>query len=370
MKRNLGIIFGGRSGEHEVSLQSARSIAGAVNRSTFNIFLIAVDKKGNWYLANEDDYLLNPDDPAAIQLQVREKQQIALVPFNNSNQLIQLSSGKVLGSLDVAFPIIHGTFGEDGGLQGYFSMLNLPYVGADITGSAVAMDKLVAKKLLIQSGIPVADFVLSTVNADIKSLINKAEEKFDYPVFIKPACSGSSVGVYKASDADELEKSITNALKYDNQVLIEEAIEGREIECAILGNDELIASVPGEIIPKHSFYSYEAKYIDSEGARLEMPAQISEGMAHQVKELARKSYKALACSGMARVDMFLTSDDRLILNEINTLPGFTKISMYPKLMELTGISYSELIDRLVVLAIEKHEQREDYLKHILTASAF
>jgi D-alanine-D-alanine ligase len=370
MKTKLGIIFGGRSGEHEVSLQSARSIANAINRKRFDLYLIAVDKQGNWYLADEDTYLNNPDDPANIELNIGKEQQIALIPDNNSNKIIQLSTGNELGYIDVAFPIIHGTFGEDGGLQGYFSILNIPYVGADITGSAIAMDKLIAKELLIYSGIAVADYLVVTNKSDIKNFISEVTDKFDFPVFIKPACSGSSVGVFKAESNEKLERSITEALKFDSRVLIEEAINGREIECAILGNDDLIASVPGEIIPKHAFYSYEAKYIDAEGASLEMPANIPEDIKSRVKEFALKSYKALFCKGMARVDMFLTENGDLILNEINTLPGFTKISMYPKLMELSGINYSELIDRLVDLAIEQHKKRETQLQHILSASAF
>ncbi len=370
MKKNLGIIFGGRSGEHEVSLQSARSIANAVNREHFDIFLIAVDKQGSWYLASEDDYLINPDDPAGIQLNLRSDQQIAIIPDSNSNRILQLSTGNDLGSLDVVFPIIHGTFGEDGGLQGFFSILNIPYVGADITGSAVAMDKLVAKKLLLQSGIPVADYFVATKTTDLNSLSIEIEEKFGYPVFVKPVCSGSSVGVFKAFSKKELEKSVTEAIKFDDRILIEEAIEGREIECAILGNDDLLASVPGEIIPKHAFYSYEAKYIDAEGARLEMPANIPDDISLEVKEFAIESYKTLLCKGMARVDMFLTEEGKLVLNEINTLPGFTKISMYPKLIELTGIPYPDLIDRLVELAIDLHNQREKQLQYILSASAY
>lgn len=370
MKQNLGLIFGGRSGEHEVSLQSAQSIAKAVNKERYNIYLIAVDKKGDWYLADKENYLKNPNDPAIIELHVKAEQQIAIIPYNNSNRIIQLSTGKHLGHLDVAFPIIHGTFGEDGGLQGFFSILNIPCVGADIAGSAIAMDKLIAKQLLVQAGISVADYLVATERTDISELAIAVEEKIGYPVFIKPACSGSSVGVFKATSLEELKNFVTQALKFDNQVLIEETIDGREIECAILGNEELFASVPGEIIPRHSFYSYEAKYIDAEGASLEMPADIPEDIVTRVKDFARQSYKALFCKGMARVDMFLTKKGNLILNEINTLPGFTKISMYPKLMEISGISYSELIDRLVDLAIEQHKQRELHLQHILSLSNF
>jgi D-alanine-D-alanine ligase len=370
MKLNLGLLFGGRSGEHEVSLQSARSIACAVNRDKFNLLLLAIDKDGNWFMVDESDYLHNADDPKNISLNVKKEQQISLIPKDNSNTIIRLSDGKELVSPDVLFPIIHGTFGEDGSLQGFCSMLNLPYVGADVLGSSVGMDKLIAKKLLLQAGIPVADYVIAEGKGKIDMAVKETSGKLSYPVFVKPVRSGSSVGVYKAQNEPELKEAINKALRFDKKVLIEESIEGREIECAVLGNDELMASQPGEIIPRHSFYSYEAKYIDSEGASLEMPANIPRDVVKKVQSLAKQAYKVLSCSGMARVDMFLTSSGNLILNEINTLPGFTKISMYPKLMELSGIPYSELIDRLVALSRERHKQQETYLKNVLSEESY
>ena len=370
MKLNLGLLFGGRSGEHEVSLQSAQSIANTVNREKYNLYLIAVDKSGNWYLADEDNYLNDSDDPSAISLNVNSGQQVALIPDKNSNALLRLSDGKKIVAFDVVFPIIHGTFGEDGSLQGYMAILNIPCVGADVLGSAVGMDKLVAKELLIGAGIAVAGYVLAGSGGDLDQTIQESEKRLRYPVFVKPACSGSSVGVNKASNRKELKDSIKKALGFDRRILIEEAIEGREIECAILGNEELVASLPGEIIPRHEFYSYEAKYIDADGAKLELPAKIPSDLATKVQELAKKAYKVLSCSGMARVDMFLKSDGVLILNEINTLPGFTKISMYPKLMELSGIAYTELIDHLIDLALERHKQQEQFLRNILLERSY
>ncbi len=370
MKLNLGLIFGGRSGEHEVSLQSAKSITNAVNRDRFNLYLIAIDKQGNWFLADESDYLVNADDPKNICLHVKPDQQIAIIPSDNTNKLIGLSDGKDLGKLDVIFPIIHGTFGEDGSLQGFCSMLNLPCVGADVLGSSVGMDKLIAKQLLIQAGIPVARYLVAEEKNNPDKVVGDAINYFDFPVFVKPVCSGSSVGVYKAHNKEELGDSIRKALRFDKRVLIEEAVEGREIECSILGNDDLIASVPGEIIPRHSFYSYEAKYIDVEGAILEMPAKISDDIAVKVQTIAKKAFKTLACSGMARVDMFLRSSGEIVLNEINTLPGFTRISMYPKLLQLSGIPYPELIERLVDLAVEKHKLQDTHLKNILSESSY
>lgn len=370
MKRKLGLIFGGRSGEHEVSLQSARSIAGALDREKFELFLLAIDKQGNWYLADEADYLANADDPAKIALSVKEEQRIALVPRNGSNAIINLARGEERGTLDVAFPIVHGTFGEDGSLQGMMAMLNIPCVGADVMGSSLGMDKVLAKEVLIRAGVPVADYILAETNSKPDEIKKQVSQKFAYPVFVKPSCSGSSVGVVKVEGEEELIPAIEKALSYDRQVLIEESIVGREIECAILGNEELFASVPGEIIPRHSFYSYEAKYIDAEGAKLELPARISDAVKVRVQEMAKKTYKALACCGLARVDMFLTQDEQLILNEINTLPGFTRISMYPKLMDLSGIPYTELITRLADLAVVRHAQREQHLKNVLSAGSY
>ena len=370
MKINLGLIFGGRSGEHEVSLQSAKSIAAAVNKDKYNLHLIAIDKSGNWYLADPKSYLENADDPKNIRLKVLPEQQIAIIPIDNSNQILRLSDGKQMGNLDVVFPIVHGTFGEDGSMQGYFDILNLPCVGANVLGSAVGMDKLLSKKLLISENIAVADWLVVDKDSDIASQAQEAAKKFGFPVFVKPVCSGSSVGVYKADNLAELEESIVKALKYDSGVLIEKAIIGREIECSVLGNDKLIASIPGEVIPAHSFYSYEAKYLDANGAKLDMPAKLPKAVAEQVKELAKKAYKALSCTGMARVDMFLTENGELFLNEINTLPGFTKISMYPKLLDLSGIPYPELIDRLVSLAIEQHKVREENLENVLKAATY
>jgi D-alanine-D-alanine ligase len=369
-KLNLGLLFGGRSGEHEVSLQSARSIASALDRDKFNLYLIALDKEGRWYLADESEYLENADDPSVISLKVTKDQQVAIIPGENGNVVFNLAQKKDIVSLDVAFPIIHGTFGEDGSLQGYMAMMNIPCVGADVLGSSVGMDKVLGKDLLIRAGVPVADYIVADESSDPEETRNEVEIKFTYPVFVKPSCSGSSVGVIKVEQGEQLMPAVKKALSYDSRVLIEEAIAGREIECAVLGNENLIASIPGEIIPTHSFYSYEAKYIDEKGARLELPANISEEIQQKVKELAKKTYKALSCSGMARVDMFLTTEGELILNEINTLPGFTMISMYPKLMELSGIPYTELLTRLVDLAIQRHKKKEDQLRNVLSAGSY
>jgi len=370
MKLNLGLLFGGRSGEHEVSLQSAKSIAGAVDRNKYNLFLIALDKQGDWYLANEYDYLLNEDDPAKIALNPKSLKQVAIIPSQGSNELVFRKNCKTICSLDVVFPIIHGTFGEDGSLQGFMSMMNIPCVGADILGSAVGMDKIVAKQLLEHECIRVAKYLVADKDSDLKALAKNAEERFGFPLFVKPSCSGSSVGVYKAEDPEVLIISIKKALAFDRRVLIEEAIKGRELECAILGNIQLKASVPGEIIPQNDFYSYEAKYINGEAAKLELPAKLNEEEVERIQKTAVAAYRALSCSGMARVDMFLTAEGELVMNEINTLPGFTKISMYPKMMELSGVSFQDLINRLVELAIARHREQYVFLENVLGSSSY
>lgn len=367
MKRNLAIIFGGRSGEHEVSLQSARAIMAAVDRLKFNVMPVAIDKSGNWYLCDESRYLDHADDPAKISLVVNDSLRIALIPHNGGHKLIKLINGDELHTPDVVFPIIHGTFGEDGALQGYLAMLNIPYVGADILGSSVGMDKIIAKQLLEHHEIPVAPYRIAHRTTDRDQLRKEVEDNLGYPVFVKPSCSGSSVGVYKVESPDELNTAVEKALAFDRRVLIEKAIAGREIECAVLGNEDLKISVPGEVIPRHAFYSYEAKYIDAEGARLDYPADLSEEEILRVQELSVRTYKALSCCGMARVDMFLQKDGALILNEINTLPGFTRISMYPKLMALSGLDFGKLIDRLVDLAMERHQEQAGFLSNILSA---
>ena len=367
MKLRVGIVFGGQSAEHEVSLQSGQSIIQAIDQDKYELFLIGIAKNGNWYLLPEEGFLEHADDPDNIRLVTHPDWQIALIPHEGGNRIVHLSSAEMGQSLDVVFSIIHGTFGEDGGLQGYFNILNLAFVGADILGASVGMDKDTAKQILIQHNIPVADFVCYHRRDFEEKELDAAIEKLGLPLFIKPSSSGSSIGVKKACDKEELCEAIKFAFQYDDKVLVEEFVQGREIECSVLGNEELRASLPGEIIPQHEFYSYEAKYIDSEGALLVIPAELPENISNKVGERAKQVFEALNCKGLARVDFFLTEDNRIILNEINTLPGFTKISMYPKLWGVTGLSYPDLIDELIRLAIERHEHKKETLKNILLA---
>lgn len=350
-KLTVGIIFGGKSAEHEVSLQSAKNIVDAIDRTKFNILLIGIDKEGNWNQYKESSYLVNEDDPKKISLHEINK------PISLSLDQLTKKNG-VLSEVDVVFPIIHGTLGEDGSLQGMLEMLDLPYVGPNVLSSSICMDKDIAKKLLQLSGIKVAKGIVVTRNDKSSLRYEEVEKELGSTLFIKPANQGSSVGVSKVSSEEEFIKGIEEAFLYDHKLVIEEAIKGREIEISVLGNEEPMASLPGEILPKTEFYSYESKYIDEKGAKLDMPAKVSDSLTKRLQAEAVKAFKALQCEGLARVDFFVTEDEEIYVNELNTLPGFTKISMYPQLWEISGIPYTELITRLLKLAIERHERNK------------
>ncbi|MBP2079548.1 D-alanine-D-alanine ligase [Oceanobacillus polygoni] len=361
MKKKIGLLFGGKSAEHEVSLQSAKNVMEAIDPSKYDVVLIGIDKSGKWHLNDASHFLLNSEDPKLIALNKTNKG-IAVVPGETENQLVNTEGMEALGQLDVIFPILHGTLGEDGSVQGMLRMANIPFVGSNVLGSAISMDKDIAKRLLRDAGLKVANSYTYTRTRASKSSISfdEIKQQLNLPLFIKPANQGSSVGVSKVHTQEEFEKGIESAFNYDHKILIEEAIQGREIECSVLGNENPIASIPGEIVATADFYSYEAKYIDENGAALEIPAKLSEDVTKQIQEVAIKAFKALNCEGMARVDVFLTKNNEIIINEINTIPGFTKISMYPKLWELSGIPYSQLIDELINLALERH-QRDSFL---------
>lgn len=353
-KIRVGLIFGGRSGEHEVSLQSAKSIYEALDKSKYEVVLIGIDKQGVWRLGEASTYLLNATDPKLIKLNQSAPPVIPVVD-QEPGALVEAKTGRRLGPIDVFFPIAHGTYGEDGSLQGLLRLLGKPYVGADVLGSAVGMDKDVMKRLLRQAGLPCARWL--TVRAHERDRVSweKVVEDLGCPVFVKPANLGSSVGISKVDNAAALESALDEAFRYDRKVLVEEYVRGREVECSVLGNENPVASLPGEVIPQRDFYSYEAKYIDENGAILEIPARLDEQTVRRVQDLAVKAFRTLECSGMARVDFFLKPDGELIINEINTLPGFTRISMYPKLWEVSGLPYAKLLDKLIELAIERHE---------------
>lgn len=359
-KINVGILFGGKSTEHEVSLQSAKNIIDAIDKDKYDVTLIGIDKTGQWHLHDKSQFLLNCNDPKYIALNKTDKN-VVLAPGNDNQQLFRIANTGAGSTVDVVFPVLHGPFGEDGTVQGLLKLANIPFVGAGVLGSAVGMDKDVAKRLLRDAGIPIAKFLVFHKWDEAKPSFAEVSRHLGLPLFIKPANAGSSVGVSKVKEEAQFNAAVAKAFAFDNKILIEEFIEGREVECAVLGNEAPIASKVGEIIAQQEFYSYEAKYIDENGASLEIPAKIPAETMEKIQATAIKAFQALCCEGMARVDFFLTSDNRVVVNEINTIPGFTKISMYPKLWEISGISYSVLIDRLIQLALDKYG-REQQLK--------
>jgi D-alanine-D-alanine ligase len=356
-KIRVGVLFGGRSAEHEVSLQSAKNIIEAIDRDKYDVILIGIDREGQWYLNESSHFLLNADDPAHIAMN-HGNITLAMIPGSASEQIIPVERGKSIGELDVIFPVLHGPYGEDGTVQGLLRMADIPFVGADVLGSAVSMDKDVMKRLLHEAAIPQAKFISFTYYDRESIHFDKVDSVTGIPCFVKPVNLGSSVGISKVHNQEEFEPALNKAFEFDDKIIIEQFIKGREIECSVLGNEKPIASLPGEVIPSHEFYSYEAKYLDEKGARLKIPANLTEEMIKKVQNLAISTFKVLNCEGMARVDFFLNENDQLYVNELNSIPGFTKISMYPKLWEASGISYPELIDRLIQLAIERHERRK------------
>lgn len=356
-KIRIGLLFGGRTGEHEVSLQSAKSIYDALDKERYDIVPIGIDKQGQWRLGSGAHFLLNTENPRLIKLNDSTKPVTAVIT-NNQTELIETSTHTSQGKIDIFFSIIHGTYGEDGSLQGLFEILGTPYVGAGVLGSAIGMDKDVMKRLLIAGGLPVARYrALSARLAAEPNNQHKIIEELGLPLFVKPANAGSSVGITKVKNTQDLSAAVVVASHYDTKIIFEEAVTGRELECAVLGNQHPEASLAGEIVPTHEFYSYEAKYIDEHGAALTIPANISKETLNELQTLAVQAFQILECAGMARVDFFLKSNGELIVNEINTLPGFTKISMYPKLWAASGLPYPKLLDRLIELALERHAEK-------------
>lgn len=352
-KIRVGILFGGKSVEHEVSLQSARNVIDALDADRYQAVPIGIDKEGRWHLNESTNFLLEADDPQSIRLR-RTDSNVSLAPWQDAGRLRALEKGSPLPALDVVFPILHGPLGEDGTVQGLLRLANLPFVGAGVLGSAVGMDKEVAKRLLREAGIPIARFETLYKGSGLPAYA-QLRERLGSTLFIKPANSGSSVGVHRVEDSRQFEKALQDAFRFDRKVLVEEAVVGREIECAVLGNEKPQASIPGEVIPSHGFYSYQAKYIDENGAALEIPASLPEPVARRVRQLSVRAFQVLCCEGLARVDFFVR-DDQVLVNELNTMPGFTRISMYPKLWEASGVPYSELIGRLIELALERAER--------------
>jgi D-alanine-D-alanine ligase len=397
-KLRVGILFGGRSGEHEVSLLSAASVLNAIDKDKYEVVPIGITKDGRWLTAEHAENLLtgklmleprnlragDPETTSPAAVLARGEAVVVppepvhrhsgLVPFQTDAGLLRRSSDRAI-NVDVIFPVLHGTFGEDGTIQGLLELADIPYVGAGVLGSAAGMDKDIMKSLFIAAGIPIVKHVtilrsawqLDSKKNSSKKVRKLIESKLSYPMFVKPANLGSSVGISKAHNRKELGPAIEEAAKFDRKIVIEQGVGGkkdkaREIECSVLGNDEPAASVPGEIVPSKEFYDYAAKYVD-EGSQLIIPAKLTKAETKKVQELAIAAFRAVDCSGLARVDFLMdpgppSKTRKIYLNEINTMPGFTAISMYPKLWAASGLAYADLIDRLIQLGIERHEDKK------------
>ncbi|MBK8956317.1 MAG: D-alanine--D-alanine ligase [Saprospiraceae bacterium] len=352
-KIKVGILFGGKSAEHEISIQSAKNIIEALDVNKYETVLIHIDKQGYWKHLPEPGQLALVETGESLVVEGGETR-VALTP-QSSGALIPLENMPLNQTIDVVFPILHGPFGEDGTVQGLLKLADIPFVGPGVLGSAVGMDKDIMKRLLLQSGLPVGPFLVCK-KSDPRPDFTMVSNTLGLPLFVKPANLGSSVGISKVESESEFEKAIQLAFSFDRKIVIEANIKGREIECGVLGNDHPVASIPGEIIPTHNFYSYEAKYLDKKGAEIEIPARITPEQTQAIRDMAVKVFEVLACEGLSRVDFFLTDEGKIFVNEINTMPGFTAISMYPKMWEYTGISYSGLIDRLIQLALERYKE--------------
>jgi D-alanine-D-alanine ligase len=350
----VGVLFGGRSGEHEVSLASAASVIRALDPEKYEVTPIGISKDGRWLVGGGALKLL-PDV-------LRGGQRVVLPADPTAAALVPLGEGPRGAGIrvDVVFPVLHGTYGEDGTVQGLLDLAGLPYVGAGVLGSAMGMDKEVQKRLCVQARLPVADY-LSVRRVDWEEqrerTLKEIQKKFRFPVFVKPSTLGSSVGMTKAHNRRELPAAMDLAAEFAQKILVERAVNGREIEVSVLGNEKPAASVPGEIVPHREFYDYTAKYLE-DGTRLEIPAKLKKDEVRKFQELAVRVFQVTECSGMARVDFFLERrTGKIYVNEINTIPGFTSISMYPKLWEASGIGYRELIDRLIQLAMAAHAEK-------------
>jgi D-alanine-D-alanine ligase len=388
-KLRVGILFGGRSGEHEVSLLSAASVLHAIDKEKYEVVPIGITKDGRWVTAEHAENLLtgklvlesrnlragDPEttSPAAVLARGEAvlvppepaRRQHGLVPFQTDAVLARRASDRAI-NVDVIFPVLHGTFGEDGTIQGLLELADIPYVGAGVLGSAAGMDKDIMKSLFLAAGIPIVKHVTllrSAWTKDPKKVQKLVESRLTYPVFVKPANLGSSVGISKAHNRKELGPAIEEAARFDRKIVIEQGVGGkkekaREIECSVLGNDEPVASLPGEIVPGKEFYDYTAKYLD-EGSQLIIPAKLTKAETKRVQDLAVSAFRAVDCSGLARVDFLMDPKTRKIfLNEINTMPGFTAISMYPKLWAASGLEYADLIGQLIQLGLERHEDKK------------
>ncbi len=347
----LGVIFGGRSGEHEVSVVSAQHVMEAADKERFEVVPIGVTKQGAW---------LTPKETQAQLKRGQQAYEKTLELAEAEGLLARPAVLEVLSDVDVVFPLVHGVNGEDGTLQGLLELARVPYVGAGVAASAAGLDKALTKALFLQAGLPVADYVViveSRWYREPKAVVAEIERELPYPCFVKPANGGSSVGITKVRSREDLGDAVALAFRYDRKMLVERAVEGREIECALLGNDDPQASPLGEIVYKREFYDYEAKYLDA-GTQLFTPADVEPETARRIQEMGITAFRAIDCAGLARADFFLRPDGEALVDELNTLPGFTPISMYPRLWQVAGLTYPALISRLVDLALERFREKE------------
>jgi len=353
-KLNIAIVFGGRSPEHNISLLSARNVINSLDKEKFNPILVGISKSGKWYINKPEQQISTGVDVKSIAITSNE-QQILLSQNADQGQIIDYNDGTPLSSIDVIFPVLHGNYGEDGSIQGLAKLADIPCVGCGIAGSAVGMDKDLMKRILRDAGIKVAPGITIRKSDEQKPDYHAITKKYGSDLFLKPSNLGSSVGVSFVQNASEFISGLAHAFEYDSKVLVEQRLLGRELECGILGNMQPEASVIGEVKPKDGFYSFKNKYVDEKGAELAIPARITDSQKKEIQKIAIQTFKVLECRGIARVDVFLTPENEVFVNEINTIPGFTNISMYPKLWEATGLSNQDLITKLIELAIQEHK---------------
>lgn len=357
----IAVLYGGRSGEHDVSRCSAAWVCQALDPTQYDVIAVGIDRDGRWYVQDHPEIIEDQDFGRILSLKKRGNWLCNHFADGHKLHIYNRETEGEKVAVDVVFPVLHGTYGEDGTLQGLLELAMVPYVGVDVAGAAIGMDKDIAKRLLKEAGIPVVPWITVGKNEwkeQPKKIVLNAKKELGLPLFVKPLCTGSSVGVKKVKALPELAAAIDYALQFDTRIMLECGIDCREIECAVLGNDHPEASVLGEIIPTHEFYSYEAKYLDPHGAKMNIPAQIPARLSSSIRKCALAGFRALNCNSMARVDFFLDKKtNEFYLNEINTLPGFTSVSMYPKLMIASGLPYGQLLERLIALAILRHQEK-------------
>ena len=367
-KIKVAVLYGGRSGEHEISLRSAASVIRHLDPERFEVIPVAIDKQGRWLL--NDITLIEKTTDVLPVFKDAPRVMLPPNPENSQTSLISMGGAKSPQGVDVIFPVMHGPLCEDGTIQGIFELADIPYVGCGVLASAVGMDKDIAKRVAKEGGLPVVPFLSvksGTWKKEKTQVLGQIKQNFSFPLFVKPSNLGSSVGVHKVKDASKLEAALDDAFRFDTKVLVEKAIDAREIELAVLENSEEggepLVSVAGEIVPSHEFYSYEAKYLDENGAKLLLPADLDPAQMKQAQKFAVEAFQLLECEGMARVDLFLDrKTGEFFFNELNTIPGFTSISMYPKMWEYSGIPYPQLLSRLIDLAIQRHSRRKKLVR--------